>query len=179
MSDSPRRGPRTAFEGGIISVVLEDVQMPDGQIIPFEIVQHPGGAGVVAVDAQQRVCLLRHYRPVADAWLWEIPAGKLDHGAPDRTAHIELAEETGLSARHWQSLGTIYSSPGIFTEQIHLYLARDLDQGERHPEPGEVMEIHWLALDDAVERALRGEISDAKTVIALLRAHARLHAEDA
>ncbi|MEM9384769.1 MAG: NUDIX hydrolase [Pseudomonadota bacterium] len=178
MSEPPRRGPHTAFEGAIVKVVLEDAQMPDGQVIPFEVVHHPGGAGVVALDDQERVCLVRQYRPVADAWLWEVPAGKLEHGDPDRTARLELAEETGLRARHWQSLGAVHSSPGIFTEVIHLYLARDLEQGERHPEPGEVMEVHWLALEDAVERALHGEISDAKTVIALLRAHAWRQTED-
>ncbi len=176
MSDDSQRPPTVAFEGSIVSVVLEDVQMPDGLVVPYEIVHHPGGAGVVALDRQQRVCLIRQYRPVADAWLWEIPAGKLDHGDPAATARIELAEEAGLHANDWQSLGKIHSSPGVFTEVVHLFMARELQQVARQPEPGEVMEVHWLELDDAVNRALSGEISDGKSVIALLRARAALAA---
>lgn len=176
---SERPPPITAFEGRIVSVLLQDVEMPDGQVMPFEIVRHPGGAAVVALDAAQQVCLLRQYRPVANGWLWEVPAGKLDHADPAQTARQELAEEAGLRAAHWQSLGAIHSSPGIFTEIIHLYLARDLAHVARQPEPGEVIEVHWVPLEDAVSRALSGEITDGKSVIALLRAHALLKSANA
>ncbi|MEO0971877.1 MAG: NUDIX hydrolase [Pseudomonadota bacterium] len=170
MSDDSQR--RVAFSGRIVRVLLEDIDMPDGERVPYEIVEHPGGAGVVALDTSDQVCLVRQYRPLANDWLWELPAGKLEHGDPLSTARAELAEEAGLTAKRWESLGVVRSSPGVFTEQVHLYLARDLAAVPRAPEPGEVMEVHWMALETAVARALSGEISDAKTIIGLLRAQA-------
>lgn len=167
--------PRVAFEGRIARVVLEDAPMPDGSVVPYEIVHHPGGAAVAALDDRRRVCLLRQYRHVVRDWLWELPAGKLEPGqAPLTTARQELAEEAGVAAAQWTALGAIHSSPGIFTEVVHLFLARDLTATARAPEPGEVMEVHWLHLDDAVARALDGRISDGKSIAALLRAREHL-----
>jgi ADP-ribose pyrophosphatase len=109
--------------------------------------------------------------------VWELPAGKLEPGEPPQaTAQRELAEEAGMSAQHWQPLGTSLSSPGVFTEVVHLYLALQLAPVPLAHEPAEVIEIHWLPLDEACGRALRGEISDAKTVIGLLRARAVIDA---
>lgn len=164
---------RVVFEGRIVRVTVEELTMPDGARLPFEIVHHPGGAAIVALDEAQRVCLLRQYRPVTGDWLWEIPAGKLD-AAPLATAQRELQEEAGLLAGHWTSLGMMHSSPGIFSEVVHLYLARELSATARAPEPGEVMEVHWQPLAELVAWALDGRISDAKTIIALLRTRALL-----
>ena len=80
------------------------------------------------MDAQQRVCLLRQYRYVADGWIWELPAGKLEPNEPPlETAKRELIEEAGISARHWESLGTVFSSPGVFSEVLHLFYAAELE----------------------------------------------------
>jgi 8-oxo-dGTP pyrophosphatase MutT (NUDIX family) len=119
------------------------------------------------------VCLLRQYRHAAGGWLWELPAGKLDAGEPPAvTARRELAEEAGVAAAEWRSLGTVVSSPGVFTEVVHLYLARQLAPAAAAREHGEVFEAHWVPLGEAVARALSGDITDGKTVIGLLRAAA-------
>jgi ADP-ribose pyrophosphatase len=139
----------------------------------LEVVHHPGGAAVVALDAGQRVCLLRQYRYVADGWLWELPAGKLEPNEPPlATAQRELTEEAGVSARHWHSLGMCLSSPGVFSERLHLFLAADLTPADIAHERAEVIEIHWLPLDEACAWALDGTISDCKTALGLLRGRA-------
>lgn len=167
---------RHIYTGRIIELGIERVTLPNGHCFDLEMVHHPGGAAVVALDTEDRVCLLRQYRHAAGGWLWEIPAGKLERGEPPaRTADRELHEEAGLKAREWRELGTIFSSPGVFTERIHLYLARGLTQEHSATEDHEVIEIHWLALSAAVGWALDGTIADAKSVIGLLRAQAAVH----
>lgn len=126
---------------------------------------------MVAIDAAGRVCLLRQYRHAAGGWVWELPAGKRDAGEdPQCTAARELQEEAGIVARRWHSLGGILSSPGVFTEVVHLYMARDLTHGAARAERHEVIEVHWLPLTEAVARVMDGDITDAKTVIGLLKA---------
>jgi ADP-ribose pyrophosphatase len=165
----------TAYQGTVISVEVEQVALPNGTTARYEIVRHPGGAATVAIDGQRRVCLLRQFRPAGGGWVWELPAGRLEPGEPpESTARRELLEEAGSEAGRWESLGSILSSPGVFAEVIHLYLARDLVAREQQHEQHEVIEVHWLALDDAVRKAANGELRDAKTVIGLLRAAVRV-----
>ena len=171
-------GSRRVYTGRVVTLDVADVRLPNGHVATLEIVGHPGGAAVVALNAAGEVCLLRQYRHVAGGWLWEIPAGKLDGKTPDATARAELAEEAGLAARDWLSLGHIVSSPGVFREVVHLYLARDLAAVAAAPEREEVFELRWVPLAEATARALSGEIVDAKTVVALLRAADRLGAGD-
>lgn len=162
---------RTLYTGRVVALGLEQVTLPNGESIELEIVSHPGGAAIVALDAGDRVCLLRQYRHAAGGWLWELPAGKLDPDEPPAaTARRELAEEAGVTAADWRELGRIVSSPGVFTEVVHLYLARGLAPVAAAREPGELFEVHWVRLDEAVGRALAGDIVDAKTVAGLLRA---------
>ncbi len=159
------------FTGRVIRVTTDEVVLPNGHRTELEVVHHPGGAAAVAVDSERRVCLLRQYRYAAGGWLWELPAGKLEPGEPPLgTAQRELAEEAGVSARHWASLGTSLSSPGVFTEILHLYLATGIAPVATAHERAEVIEIHWLPLETTCEWALAGTISDSKTVIGLLRA---------
>lgn len=162
---------REHFSGRVIRVTTDEVLLPNGRRAELEVVHHPGGAAAVAVDAERRVCLLRQYRYVACGWLWELPAGKLEPREPPlATAQRELAEEAGVSARDWASLGTCLSSPGVFTEVLHLFLATGIGPAAMAHEHAEVIEIHWLPFDTACEWALRGTITDSKTVIGLLRA---------
>lgn len=166
---------RQMFSGKVIAVSHHDVVLPNGQACELDVVEHPGGAAVVAIDAQQRVCLLRQYRYVAGGWLWELPAGKLEPNEPPHmTAQRELEEEAGVTAQRWSELGVIWSSPGVFRELIYLYLARDLTSVATEHELHENIEVHWLPLAEALAWAREGKISDAKTIVGLLRAETRI-----
>lgn len=162
---------KTLHIGKIINLTEEKITLPNGDVIELEIVNHPGGAAIVAIDQNSHICLLKHYRHVAREWLWEVPAGKLEPDeAPDVTAQRELLEEAGATAHNWRSLGTIFSSPGIFDEQIHLYLATDLDLGNTDHEHGEAIEVYWLDIDEVKAMLADYRISDAKSIIAITRA---------
>jgi 8-oxo-dGTP pyrophosphatase MutT (NUDIX family) len=161
--------------GRIIQVSTERLLYNNGREYDLDFVRHPGAAAVVAVDGSGRVCLVRQYRHGVEDFLWEIPAGKLDPGeAPQACAVRELAEETGVQARRWTSLGQFLPAPGIFTEVIHLYLARDLTVGAPAPDADEELEIQWLPIEEAAGMVLRGEWSDGKTGLALWRAQYHL-----
>lgn len=165
----------TVYQGRVITVNVEQVLLPNGETARYEIVHHPGGAAIVAVDGDLRVCLLHQFRPAAGGWVWELPAGRLEPGEPPaETARRELVEEAGCQASRWDDLGSILSSPGVFAETIHLYLARDLQQVASHHERHEVIQVHWIPLVDAVRQALSGEIRDGKTIVGLLRAHGQI-----
>jgi len=161
--------------GRIIDVSTERLRYGNGREYDLDFVRHPGAAAVVAVDDAGRVCLVRQYRHGITDFLWEIPAGKLDAGeAPQVCAVRELAEETGVSAQRWTSLGRYLPAPGIFSEVIHLFLARDLVIGTPAPDPDEELEIQWLPMADAAAMVLRGEWNDGKTALALWRAQYQL-----
>jgi len=165
---------RNVFRGRVLTLNLEQVRLPNGRVAELEIAHHPGGAAVVAVDAEGRVCLLRQFRHAAGGWLTELPAGKLDGGEPPlECARRELAEEAGVSARRWEKLGEFFSSPGVLTEVIHLFLARDLEPADASPEDHEVLEVTWVPLRDAVDLAASGRLQDAKSLIGLLWARER------
>jgi 8-oxo-dGTP pyrophosphatase MutT (NUDIX family) len=164
---------KTLYSGRIVDLGLERVALPDGRETELEIVRHPGGAAVVALDHRDRVCLVHQYRHAAGGWLWELPAGKLDCAEdPGQTARRELEEEAGVRARAWRPLGILHSSPGVCTEVIHLFLARDLQPVGQQLEHDELLEVHWMPFDEALQWAVSGRISDAKTLIGLFRAAA-------
>jgi 8-oxo-dGTP pyrophosphatase MutT (NUDIX family) len=162
-------------QGRIIEVSTEVLRYANGREYELDFVRHPGAAAVVAVDGSKQVCFVRQYRHGIADFLWEIPAGKLDPGeAPEVCAVRELAEETGVSARSWVSLGQYLPAPGIFTEVIHLYLARELTVGVAKPDADEELEIAWRSFGDAMAMVQRGEWNDGKTAMALFRAQAHL-----
>lgn len=155
----------------MVSVTVDDVTLPNGRQAQLEVVHHPGGAAIVAINDLEQMCLLRQYRYVAGGWIWELPAGKLEPAEPPQlTARRELTEEAGVVAADWESLGSVLSSPGVFTEVIHLYLARGLSAARSQLEDSEVIEVHWVSFRQACDMALSGELRDAKTVIGVLRA---------
>lgn len=167
---------RNVFNGRVLSLNLERVTLPNGRVAELEVAHHPGGAAIVALDAAGRVCLLRQYRHAAGGWLDELPAGKLDAGEPPLECAVrELAEEAGMQAGRWQKLGEYLSSPGVLTEVIHIYLARDLIAVESAPEEHEVFEARWVPLPEAVRCAARGELRDGKSLVGLFWASEVLH----
>jgi ADP-ribose pyrophosphatase len=158
----------TVYQGRIVQLGIETITMPNGVSVELEIIRHPGGAAVVAVDEREHVCLLRQYRHAAGGWLWELPAGKLDPGEPaETTAARELAEEAGLQASRWESLGRLITTPGFCDEIIHLFLARNLTETTAQPERHELFEIHWIPFASALEQVYSGTIIDAKTMLGL------------
>jgi ADP-ribose pyrophosphatase len=166
---------RKVYDGQVISVTIDTVELPNTARIPLEVIHHPGGAAVAAVDAEQRICMLRQYRHAAGGYIWELPAGKLDAGEPPlATAQRELVEEAGQTAGEWRSLGDFISSPGVFNEVVHLFLATNLQPTASAAGDGEVFEVHWWPLSLARERALNNELRDGKTALGVLRAAAIL-----
>lgn len=166
------KGPRQSiYRGQVVDLGIEEARLPDGRTVPLEIVRHPGGAAVVPLDEQRRVCLLRQYRHAAGGWLWEVPAGKLDPGEDaERAVRRELVEEAGLLAHRLESLGEIFPTPGFCDERLALFLAREPGSVPRVPQEHELIEIHWLDFATALEWAADGRIQDAKTLVALFRA---------
>lgn len=163
------------FTGRVIEVNVERVPLPNGTTAELEIVRHPGGAAVVAIDADNRVCLLRQFRHAAGGWIWELPAGKIDNREPPfDTARRELGEEAGVAAAVWQPLGDYLSSPGVFTEVVHLFLATQLTPLPQRPEEHEVFEVHWLPLSDVLQMARSGELRDGKSLVGVYRAAERV-----
>lgn len=162
---------QTHFKGRVIEVNVERVELPNGSVADLEIIHHPGGAAVVAINEHNEICLLRQYRHAAQGWLWELPAGKIDNREPPlQTAQRELEEEAGCTAARWERLGDIASSPGVFTEVVYLFLATGLSAATARPEEHEVLEIHWKPLAEAVRMAQAGELRDAKSVVGVFRA---------
>ena len=163
------------FRGRVIELSVDTVQLPNGSQADLEIIQHPGGAAIVAVDARGKVCLLHQYRHAAGGWLWELPAGKIDNREPPlQTAQRELLEEAGVRAVSWHSLGDYVSSPGVFTEVVHLYLARELSSATAQPEQHEVFEVHWKDFAEVLHMAQQGVLRDGKTLVGIFRAAALL-----
>ena len=162
---------RSIYEGRVIKLGIESLTLPNGVALELEVVRHPGGAAVVAMDEDDRVCMLRQYRHAAGGWLWELPAGKLE---PDETAATtasrELAEEAGLHAGSWTELGRILVTPGFCDEAIDLFLATDLSGTRTQQQPDELIEIHWMPFSEALEKVYNGTIIDAKTMLGLLLA---------
>lgn len=161
----------TVYEGVIVNVRRDKARLMDGRITNREVVEHPGGVAVFAMDDQGRVALVRQYRyPMGEETL-ELPAGKLEPGEDPRDSGLrELAEETGLVPGTFEDMGCLYSSPGILAERIYLYFAKDLTQGPTHPDDGEFVETVWLPYQDLVDKARRGEIKDGKTLVGILKA---------
>ena len=163
------------FKGRIIELGLERCVLPNGREVELEMIRHPGGAAVVALNAAKQVCLIYQYRHATGGWLWELPAGTIDpEETPLQTAKRELIEEGGITAHDWLALGFSYSSPGVLTEAIYLYLATNLEPRPQALGQDEVLEVHWVPIDQALEWAIAGKISDSKTIAGLFRAAASL-----
>jgi ADP-ribose pyrophosphatase len=162
------------FSGLVVTIEQMEVKINDKGWHTYQIVRHPGGAGVLPLHGDGTVTLIRQLRPAVDAAMLEIPAGRLTPGEPpEHCAERELLEETGIRAGRLESLGLLHSSPGVFDERIHLFLGTDLMEGVAEPEAYEDIETIRLPLVEALAMAIDGRITDGKTIAALLRASGR------
>ncbi|MBD0862749.1 NUDIX hydrolase [Gordonia sp. zg691] len=170
------KGTRTVYDGAIITLRVDDVEMPGGRVAEREVVEHFGAVAILARDDAGRVAMVRQYRHPIGRRLLELPAGLLDQGgeAPLAAAQRELAEEADLAADSWHVLVDLALSPGFTDEALRLYLAEGLhhlDEAERVDEEAD-MSVEWVALDDAVTMVLAGEIVNATSVAGILAAAA-------
>ena len=160
--------------GRIITLDRDTVRLPDGVTSEMDILRHPGASAVVPflsgpMGDEPQVLLLRQYRYAAGGYLYEIPAGRLDDGeTPIQCAARELKEETGCTADHLEPMTSILTTPGFTDEVIHLFMATGLTHGEPNREADEFVEVVIMRLSEALERISSGEITDSKTVLALL-----------
>lgn len=158
------------YQGRILDLARETHRMPDQREACFEIVQHPGGAAALPVLADGRLILIRQFRPAAQDYVLEIPAGRLEKGeTPGDCVIRELQEEIGYLPATVVPLGAVYSSIGFCNERIHLFVAKDLTSVETALEPDEFIDPQIMTLTEALELIETGDIVDAKTQIALLR----------
>lgn len=159
------------FDGMVFSVERRTVEQEDGRTALRDIVLHNGGAGILPIDENGNVTLVRQYRSGTECVLTEICAGKLEDGEdPRQCALRELGEELGLTAESVVDMGCLIPTPAYDSERIYIYLARGLHPTERHLDDGEFVDIVTMSLEDALAAADRGEITDSKTQIALYRA---------
>lgn len=159
------------FEGRIFNVEVLDVELPDGKKGYRELVNHPGGVGIVALTDDNKILMVRQYRKPIEKDIIEIPAGKLEKGEdPLVCGKRELEEETGYRAKEFVSLGYLYPSPGFANEVTHLYLAWGLEKGNVNPDEDEYLDILKLPVNDIYSAIMKNEINDAKTVIGFFKA---------
>ncbi len=161
---------RTVFEGKIITVKVDKALLPNGVEASREVVEHPGGVCILALEADGTVPLVRQFRyPLGDVML-ELPAGKLEYGEQPRPAAIrELGEEVGLEPGELTELGFIYVSPGFCKEKLHMYLARNVKTVPVHPDEDEFLDIVHMPFAELVEMVMSGQITDGKTVATVLK----------
>lgn len=161
---------KVVFPGKIIRVEHWHVRLPNGETALREVACHPGAAGIIALDDDGNVILVRQHRIAVGRLTLEIPAGKLDGVDEDPfvCAQRELSEETGLTADHWRKLTVLETTPGFCNERIHLYLATGLHAGKTHPDEDEFVCTLRMPLSDAVQKVMDGTFRDGKTALALL-----------
>jgi 8-oxo-dGDP phosphatase len=176
----PVRASDVLTRGHIVTVRKDSVELPSGELVQREVVEHPGAVAVVALDDEDRVLMIRQYRHPVGATLLEIPAGLRDvPGEPlAQTASRELLEETGYRAATWHVLADFATSPGISTERLRVFLARDLtvvprSEREYVPEHEEAyLTTAWVPLSDAVQAVLAGELHNGVAIVGILSTYA-------
>lgn len=161
---------KIVYAGKIMTVRSDEVEVEGGRKSFREVVEHSGGVTIVAIK-DDSILFVKQFRYPIKKVMLELPAGKLEVGEdPDTACERELEEETGYHAKHWTSLGYIYTSIGFCNEKLYLYLAQDLEFVGEHPDEGEILENYEYKISDVEKMISSGEITDAKTICAVYRA---------
>ena len=164
-------GSEEIFDGVILHVFKDTVQLPNGKAATREVIRHVGAVGIVPLTDDGKVIVERQFRYPLNRVITEIPAGKLDSLTEDRlsAAKRELEEETGYTATEWIDLGDYYPAAAYCDERITLYLARNLSLGQRHLDEDEFLNFEAVPLAKLVEQVMDGTITDGKTQVAILK----------
>lgn len=167
------------YNGKVINFRVDTVELPNGGTSLRELVEHPGGVGIVAVDNDGCLLLVEQFRKPYDKMILEIPAGKMERGEePELCGRRELEEETGYAAERFEFLGECYPSVGYTNEIIRLFLAADLKKTHQHTDEDEFLNVVRIPLEDMYKRVMNNEIADAKTVIGVLKAYIKLNKKE-
>jgi len=161
---------KTVYEGLIVNVKRDVVELRNGNNAEREVVEHPGGVCIVALTDDMKVLMVRQFRYTMKEDLLEIPAGKLEPGEEPFTCAVrELSEETGYTASKWIDFGIIYPSAGVYREKLYLYLALDLTKGEMHLDENELLSVEEVDMDELIRQIMANELKDAKSVVGILK----------
>jgi ADP-ribose pyrophosphatase len=159
----------SVYEGRVLKVRVDTVRTPDGQTARWDVIEHPGSVSIVPIGADDRVLLVRQYRPAVGETLLEIPAGTLEAGElPQATAHRELREEIGMRAARLRAIGSYFLVPGYSSELMHAYVATGLNPAPLPQDADENISVVAIPFAELVAQVSRGELRDAKTVAAVL-----------
>lgn len=160
------------YDGKIVKLYVDKVELPNGKEASREYLKHPGGVGIVALTDKNEVLFVKQFRYPYKAVTMEIPAGKLNPGEdPLLSGKRELREETGAAAEIYTDLGTLLPSPGYTNEVIHMYLAENLTFGETDLDDDEFLNLYKIPLEKAVKMIMNGEIPDSKSQAAVLKTY--------
>jgi ADP-ribose pyrophosphatase len=174
MSDDVTLRSERVWSGKIFNFDIDRIRYPNGQEADFAIIRHPGASAVIPFLSDPRgddpqILLLRQYRYAAGGYMYEVPAGRLDAGeSPLECARRELREETGCTAGSVEEMCAMYMTPGYTDEKIHFFTATEIVRGEAAREPDEFAEVVVLPLSRSLAMIEQGEITDAKTALAIL-----------
>lgn len=166
------------YEGKVINFRVDTVTLPDGNTANRELVEHPGGVAIVALDSDGAVMMVEQFRKPYEKMILEIPAGKLERGEnPELCARRELEEETGYIAEQFEYLGECYPSVGYTDEIIRIFLATNLTKTQQHTDDDEFLNVKKIPFEKLFNSVINNEIADAKTIIGILKTYVRLMEE--
>ena len=167
---------KQVYDGVVVKLFSDDVELDNGYKAVREVIHHPGGVCVAAVDEEENVYMVQQFRYPFGEVLTELPAGKLEYGEdPETCGRRELEEEAGAKAESFEYLGCLYPTVAYDTEKIHMYLATGLSFSSQHLDEGEFLDVQKMPLKQAYEMALSGQLPDAKTQLAVIKAYLKLH----